>query len=336
MSLDLPFTADQLLLRDSLRRFLVDHPRPDWADMSDALGLDGLAAPVEAGGFGGGPMEIAIVAAELGPALAGGDWVPHAVATWLIGRLAPGHAGLAGRSRVALICPASAAAMPMVDADRAARGTAALVAGGAAADLLLLVDAGAVLLFSADGPKVERHRRVMRDGSAAADIGFAPDGAHGELLATGAEAGEAAETVQAMMLTARCAEAVGLMHRMMADSVEHLEHRKQFGRPIGDFQVLRHRLADMRIALMKAAALTEAAIAAVESRAASRGRTVSGACVEVADAVRIVGESAVQLHGAMGLTEELRLGGHFKRALAIAAGLGPQADLLTRFAEAEG
>ena len=67
---------------------------------------------------------------------------------------------------------------------------------------------------------------------------------------------------------------------------------------------------------------------------ADRARAVSAACVEVADAVRIVGEGAVQIHGAMGLTEELSLGAHFKRALAIAAAFGSRADHLARYAEA--
>ena len=135
-------------------------------------------------------------------------------------------------------------------------------------------------------------------------------------------------------LAARCAEAVGLMQQMITDSIDYLGQRKQFGAMIGSFQSLRHRAADMQLVLMKAAALTEAAILAVDQARADRAQAVSAACVEVGDAVRIVGESAVQIHGAMGLTEELNLGGHFKRALAIAAAFGPRAGHLARFAEA--
>ena len=142
------------------------------------------------------------------------------------------------------------------------------------------------------------------------------------------------EWIADLILAARCAEAVGLMRRMVADSVDYLGQRRQFGVPIGSFQALRHRLADMQLAMMKAAALTELAVLAVDEGQSDRSRLVSAACVEVADAARIVGEGAVQIHGAMGLTEELRLGGYFKRVLAIAAGLGPRAGHLARFVEA--
>jgi alkylation response protein AidB-like acyl-CoA dehydrogenase len=90
----------------------------------------------------------------------------------------------------------------------------------------------------------------------------------------------------------------------------------------------------MQLAAMKAAALTEEAILAVDRDRSDRAQAVSAACIEVGDAVRIVGESAVQIHGAMGLTEELSLGGHFKRALAIAAAFGPRAGHFERLAGA--
>ena len=124
------------------------------------------------------------------------------------------------------------------------------------------------------------------------------------------------------------------MQRMIADSIDYLGQRTQFGTRIGRFQSLRHRAADMQLAAMKAAALTEVAILAVDQGRADRAQAVSAACIEVGDAVRIVGESAVQIHGAMGLTEELSLGGHFKRALAIAAAFGPRASHFERLAGA--
>lgn len=338
MALDLPLSADQQLLQDNIRRFLSSHPKPGWRELSDVLGLSAVTVPVEAGGFGGGIVDMALVMAELGPALAGSDWLPHAVAIWVLGQLSPTHDDLAdlaaGRRRIAIVCAASGATMPVIDTDFAVRGSANLVPGGAEADLLLLADADAILLVHADGQKIEQRHRIMLDGSVSADLCFALESPDAELLASGPAAQEAAEIASDMMRAARCAEAVGLMQRMIADSVEYLGQRKQFGRPIGSFQALRHRLADMQIAQMRAAALTEAAISSIENRTAAHGRTVSGACVEVADAVRIVGEGAVQLHGAMGLTEELGLGGRFKRALAIAAGLGARADHLARFADA--
>lgn len=337
--LDLPLRDEQQMLRDSVQRFLADNARPGWRDLSDTLGLAGVALPERVGGFGGGMIDIAIVMAELGPALAGADWLSHAAATMLLARTAPDHPALAdlaaGRHRIAIICTASTATMPLVEGT-SVRGVAALVAGAAEADLLLLASDDALLLVAADGARVEQRHRIMHDGSVSADLAFTlkPDDA--TMLASGGEARAWADHANDLILAGRCAEAVGLMQQMIADSVDYLGQRKQFGTTIGRFQSLRHRAADMQLALMKAAALTEAAILAVDQDRADRTQAVSAACIEVGDAVRVVGESAVQIHGAMGLTEELSLGGHFKRALAIAAAFGPRAGHLARFAEAAG
>ncbi|SBV33529.1 Acyl-CoA dehydrogenase domain protein [uncultured Sphingopyxis sp.] len=335
-ALDLPLGEEQRMLQESVQRFLADHARPGWRDLSGALGLAGIALPENAGGFGGGAIDIALVMAELGPALAGADWLSHVAASALLARVAPEHPALgdlaAGRRRIAIICAASAAAMPAVDGGLV-RGSAALVAGAAEADLLLIASDAALLLVAADGDKVEQRHRIMHDGSVSADLAFMLKPGDGALLADGEEARALADHANDLILAARCAEAVGLMQRMIADSVDYLGQRRQFGTPIGGFQSLRHRAADMQLAVMKASALTELAVVAVDQGRPDRAQAVSAACIEVGDAVRIVGESAVQIHGAMGLTEELSLGGHFKRALAIAAAFGPRAGHLARFAE---
>lgn len=337
-ALDLPLRDEQQMLRDSVQRFLADNARPGWHDLVESLGLAGVAVPEPHGGFGGGMVDIAVVMAELGPALAGADWLSHSAATMLLARAAPDHAGLAGLAqgdrRTAVICAASSATMPIVDADGAVRGTATLVAGGAEADMFVLADDDSVLLIAADRDKVEQRHRIMHDGSVTADLNFTVKAGEGNRLATGAAARVLVELINDVVLVGRCAEAVGLMQQMIAASADYLGQRQQFGRPIGSFQALRHRAADMQLAAMKAAALTEAATLAVDQDRADRAQAVSAACVEVADAVRIVGEGAVQIHGAMGLTEELSLGAHFKRALAIASAMGPRADHLARFAEA--
>ena len=337
--LDLPLRDEQQLLRDSVQRFLIDNARPGWRDLADSLGLAGIALPEEVGGFGGGAIDIAVVMADLGPALAGADWLSHAAATMLLARTVPGHPALAdlaaGRQRIAIICTASTAAMPVVEGGLV-RGSAALCAGAAEADMLLLASDDALLLVAADGVKVEQRHRIMHDGSVSADLAFTLKPGDATMLASGADARIWADYANDLILAARCAEAVGLMQQMIADSVDYLGQRKQFGTAIGRFQSLRHRAADMQLALMKAAALTEAAILAVDQDRADRAQAVSAACIEVGDAVRVVGESAVQIHGAMGLTEELSLGGHFKRALAIAAAFGPRTGHLARFSEVAG
>lgn len=337
-ALDLPRTDERQMLLDSVQRFLADHARPGWRALSDTLGLAGIAVPETAGGFGGGVVDIALVMAELGPSLAGADWLSHAAATMLLARVVPGHAVLpalaTGTQRIATIASASTASMPAVETGPVVRGSATLVAGAAEADFFLLADAEVLLLIAAGRDRVEQRHRIMHDGSVAADLSFALKRDDVQILAAGDEARALAEYANDLILAGRCAEAVGLMQRMIADSIDYMGQRRQFGSAIGAFQALRHRLADMQLAAMKAAALSENAVLAVDQQRSERAQMVSAACVEVADAVRVVGEGAVQIHGAMGLTEELALGGHFKRALAIAAGFGPRAGHLVRFAEA--
>lgn len=340
---DLPLTPKRQMLRDSIQRFIADHQRPGWHQLCETLGLGGVTVPEAAGGFGGDALDMAIVMGELGPALAGADWLSHAAATLLLGTVDPAHPtlpGLAGgRHRAALLCPASAAEMPSIQRNGEAwtvRGDAALVSGGAEADLFLLADPAAVLLTRAAHDRIDQRHRIMHDGSVTADLGFTLGPADVEVLATGEHAARLAEHIGDVLLAARCAEAVGLIQRMLDDAVDYLGNRRQFGMPIGSFQALRHRAADMQIAMMKAAALAETAILAVDGKADQRAAATSAACVEVADAVRVVGEGAVQIYGAMGLTEELPLGLYFKRALTIAAALGPRAGHLARFSENAG
>ena len=131
-----------------------------------------------------------------------------------------------------------------------------------------------------------------------------------------------------------CAEIVGLGRAMLRDAALFSKERKQFGVAIGSFQALRHRMADMAMILEQADAITAIAIAAFEGDGEGRARAVSAARVVCDDAARLVGEGAVQIHGAMGLTAELRLGGYFRRARLLAQGDGTARAHLRRYAAA--
>jgi len=112
-----------------------------------------------------------------------------------------------------------------------------------------------------------------------------------------------------------CAETIGLCRVMLNDAAHFAKERRQFGVAIATFQALRHRMVDMAMLLEQADAITDAAIRDFDgTSAAARARAVSGARVMCADAARVVGEGAVQVHGAMGLTADLRVGGYFRRA----------------------
>lgn len=319
MAIELPLTETATLLQQSIQRYLADHPRPEWSGLAE-LGLMAVGIPEAAGGVGGGAIERAAIMAELGPALAGSDWLAHHVASSLLARLAPEHGLLAplanGEARIALVL--------------GDQGGATLVAGAADADWLILAGTERTALINAGAAGISRRRRAMMDGSQVADVTTGPDVQIDRVLAEGAAAAGARQWAVDARNAALCAEATGLMDRMVRDTAAYLQQRKQFGVPIATFQVLRHRLADMQMALLKAEGLTERAVLLEGGDAWAHA--VSAAVVETIDAVREVGEGAVQLHGGMGVTEELALGGQFKRGLAIAATLGSKSAHLARHA----
>jgi alkylation response protein AidB-like acyl-CoA dehydrogenase len=320
MAFELPLTDTATLLQQSLQRFLADHPKPDWIGLAE-LGLMAVGVPEDSGGVGGGAIERATIMAELGPPLAGSDWLAHHLGASLVARLAPEHSLLgalaSGEARIALVFGNS--------------GDIPLVAGAADADWLVLAGETQCLLVAADAPGVSRRRRAMLDGSVVADLAIAAGLAADTLLAEGTAAVAARDWARNARDAALCAEAAGLLERMLGTTADYLQQRKQFGVPIASFQVLRHRLADMQMAALKAEALTERAV--LREGAEGWAKAVSAAVVETIDAVRVVGEGAVQLHGGMGVTEELALGGQFKRGLAIAATLGAKRAHLARHAE---
>lgn len=321
MALELPLTETATLLQQSIQRYLADHPRPDWTGLAE-LGLMAVGIPDEAGGVGGGAIERAAIMAELGPALAGSDWLAHHIAASLLVRLVPDHGLLAslatGEARIALAFGDS--------------GEVPLVAGAADANWLILAGTERTVLVAAEGAGLSRRRRALMDGTQAADLSVGGNLQVDSLLAEGADAGAARQWATDARNAALCAEAAGLMDRMVTDTAAYLQQRKQFGVAIATFQVLRHRLADMQMALLKAEGLTERAV--LREGDETWAHAVSAAVVETIDAVRTVGEGAVQLHGGMGVTEELALGGQFKRGLAIAATLGSKSQHLARHAAA--
>ena len=128
------------------------------------------------------------------------------------------------------------------------------------------------------------------------------------------------------------AELVGLCRTLIADTAAFLKERRQFGVAIATFQSLRHRMADMAMALELAAASTDLAIDALDGPGDTRPAAISAARVLAEEAGRIVGEGAVQLHGAMGLTAELRVGGYFRRVRALMQCDGTARAHLRRYA----
>jgi alkylation response protein AidB-like acyl-CoA dehydrogenase len=131
-----------------------------------------------------------------------------------------------------------------------------------------------------------------------------------------------------------CAEAVGIMTALNATTLDYLKQRKQFGVPIGKFQALQHRMAEMAIAAEQSRSMaTLAALRADSTDAAERSRAVSGAKAYIGQALRKVGQDAVQMHGGMGVTDELMAAHYFKRLTIINSTFGDTDHHLARFSD---
>jgi alkylation response protein AidB-like acyl-CoA dehydrogenase len=206
-------------------------------------------------------------------------------------------------------------------------GAKATVPDGAVADLLLVSakSAGGLAVFLVDpnarGVRLVRYR--TQDGRSAADVFFEdlrlPAG---QVL--GGDATAALERAVERAIAALCSEAVGAMEATNATTIEYTKARKQFGQPIGRFQVLQHRMADMFVQATQARSMSILATGRCAARghaepgeAALRRRDVSAAKCYVGKAARFVGQQAVQLHGGMGMADELAVSHYFKRLTMI-------------------
>ncbi len=332
--------------------------RAVWARFAE---FGWLAAPLpEAhGGLGGTPVEVAILMEAFGRGLVLEPYLSTVI-------LGGGLLSLAGSDaqKAALLPPlaegklllAFAYAEPQsrynpgdVETRAEPRGDAYLLNGrksvvfhAATADKLIVSartagaarDAAGIGLFlvdrEAEGLALRAYPTV--DGLRAAELRLEDVTVDG-----GAAVGEAGgalpiiEQVLDRATIAVCAEAVGTMGALLEATRAYLETRTQFGVPIGSFQVLQHRVVDMFMAYELSRALVYRAAAAAED-AADRAAAASAAKVQVGKAGRMIGQAAIQLHGGMGMTEELAIGHHFKRLSMIGALFGDTDHHLRRFA----
>jgi alkylation response protein AidB-like acyl-CoA dehydrogenase len=222
-------------------------------------------------------------------------------------------------------------------------GHKAVVSDAGAADELLVSarlsgapgDADGVLLRVPRGTAgLSLREYATIDGRRAAEVElrgcFVPAQA---VLGAPGQALPAIERALDIGLAALCAEALGLLQATVDATAENLRTRQQFGQPIGRFQALQHRAADMLLHLEQARSMTYlAAMRCTETDDAARRQALSAAKVVVGQACRFIGQQAVQLHGGMGMTDELVLSHWFKRLLAIEASMGDTDTHLQRFA----
>lgn len=167
------------------------------------------------------------------------------------------------------------------------------------------------------------------DGRQAADLWF--DGVHIEHAARLTVSADDIAAMQDLAVAAIATEAAAIMARLVTDTRDYCRQREQFDQPIAAFQVIQHRLVDMHIEARRAAASAAMAADALDLSGSERARAISAANVTIADAGRFVGQQAVQLHGGMGMTDELIVSSLFKRLTVIESEFGTRDEHLARY-----
>ncbi|KAA0078923.1 pimeloyl-CoA dehydrogenase small subunit [Mycolicibacterium sp. P9-64] len=368
--MDFSFSHEQELLRDGLIKFLATRYdlevsraavktgigwQPEiWRALADELGILGAGLPEDVGGIGGGPVEVMIIAEALGHALVVEPYVDTAVVAAGLLRRAGGDVAtalleniVAGHAIVALAAAEAESGDRWQDVSTTARRDGAdwildgakIMAVGAPIATHLLVTArtdGGISLFCVEvgTPGIELHGYRTIDDRRAADLVLTglrlPADA---LLGEEGQAWPSLDQARDEGAAAVCAEAVGGMRKVLADTVEYCKQRQQFGQPIGSFQALQHRMVDMHMELEQSVAAVYLAMLNLEAESAVRARAVSAAKATIGRAARFIGQNAVQLHGGMGMTEELAIGHYFKRLTAVQYEFGSTDHHVTRYAE---
>jgi alkylation response protein AidB-like acyl-CoA dehydrogenase len=180
--------------------------------------------------------------------------------------------------------------------------------------------------------QVQGYRTI--DGMRAAEIKFSNVKLGADsLLGQADQALPVLERAADFAVSALCAEAVGAMEALNAATFEYLKTRQQFGRPIGSFQALQHRAVDMFIHCEQSRSMAYLASVKVQSQDANeRKRTVSAAKIQIGRSGRAILQEAIQLHGGMGMTEEMKVSHTFRRLTMIAQQFGDADHHLARFA----
>jgi alkylation response protein AidB-like acyl-CoA dehydrogenase len=317
-----------------------------WNGLSD-LGLMTLLIPREQGGIGGGAAELVEVMRALGPALLKEPFVSTAiVAAPLWAELCEGgsdqlQSALEAGTPMALAFSERhlGFAVGPVTTEAKRTSTGWILRGQKA--VVLDADATGLFLVTAKDDMgigvylAKREQWGLRISSAPSvdsrDIGVLT---FDDVVATRLGTGDASSALARALdrgALAMCAEAVGIMSALVQATREHLVTRKQFGRALSEFQVLQHRLVDMYVHAEESAAVVESAAASFEESVTQREQWVSIAKIRCGESGRFVSQQSVQLHGALGMTNELSVGHYFKRLMMLDALFGDSRFHLERY-----
>ncbi|MFE9856220.1 acyl-CoA dehydrogenase family protein [Streptomyces sp. NPDC005780] len=344
---------EQEELRSAVRSLLTDHQSDDaWAPLTEQIGGAGLAVPEEYGGAGGGARDVHVLMEELGRTLSPLPCLGSAVLTAgallasadkeACGRLLP---GLAEGASVGTLAWAEQGSWD----HEAIRAEAVRPSGGAwlitgtkeyvldwpGVDVLLVAarTARGVSLFEVvpGAAGVRREPVVTMDGTRA-QARWVLDEAEGRLLGVEGDGGRCLDHVRDLACTALAAEQVGAAERCLELTVEYAGNRVQFGRPIGSFQAVKHRLADAYVLVESARSAALGAAFAADEDPGALPRAAAVAKSVCSEAFSAVAGEMIQLHGGIGITWEHDAHRYFKRAHGSGELFGPPARHRARLA----
>jgi alkylation response protein AidB-like acyl-CoA dehydrogenase len=357
---DLTPNDDQKLLRDAVRRLVSDaystmgrrdilgssegFSRSLWRKYGE-LGWLSLTFPEAFGGWGASVADVGIVMEEFGRALVAEPYL----STVLLGaQLVADIGSEAQRGEILTQVAAGELLLAFAHAEPTSRfdpaaiettarrgrggwilqGEKTTVIGGPSANQLVVsakLSSGGIGLFLVPmgTAGLRSNSFTILDGRHASNVvlDHVPL-KEGALLGGREDAGEAIQSVTDRAVMAQCAFAVGALQALLEKTVEYLNTRTQFGKPLAHNQVLRHRVADMALRCEEARSITLRAALTPTGDAVARGLAASAAKIKLGRCARFVAEQAVQLHGAMGVTEELDIGLYFKSLLTFELLLG--------------
>ena len=331
-----------------------------WNQFAE-MGLLGLPFDEAYGGFGGGAVDVMLVMEQFGKALVLEPYLATVVLAGTALRLAGSEAQksailpeiVGGALKMAFAHGEQSARYDLSDVQSTARrsgdgwvleGAKSVVLHGGSADKLVVSartagernDRDGITLFLVDGDAkgVGRRSYQLRDGTRAAEVTLSAVQVGADAVLGGV--GDAYPVISRVVeagISALAAEVVGGMDKMLDVTLEYLRTRQQFGKAIGENQVLQHKAADMLMSLEQGRSMSMlAAMMVDEPDAAERERNIAMAKVGVGQAGKFVSQNAVQLHGGIGMTEEYVIGHYFRRAMMFDHSFGDTADYLGKLA----
>jgi hypothetical protein len=363
-------TEERQMLQDSLRRYLADSVSPEalieatdsesghsdtlWQGLAE-MGVIGALFTEQQGGFGGAGFDLSVVFEEMGRA---GAFEPLIEAGVLAGGLLAELGGEAQSERIEGLIggqilafahtePGARYDLERVETKAVRNGDGWKITGqksvvgfaGVADGFVVtartggdLYETDGISVFLVEpGAGVEIRDYPMNGGGRAGEVSFDVTVPADALIGPEGGAWEALERANARATCAACAEALGLMETCRALTVDYLQSRKQFGKPIGKFQALQHRMADVLIEIEQARSAVINLAGHLEADRVTRERHVSAAKNLIGRAGRLVAEEAIQMHGGIGMTQEYALGHFAKRLVMVDHRFGDVDHHLERF-----